>query len=94
MLSTANATCTGTLTHTRTIGHFVVAATIRQVGMPGGVPTTRCLVYQTNIESHTLTHTRPTANWLKGGQWAKQTRQSSKQLEKLYRKQSKLPSKK
>ena len=62
MLSTANVTHAQPLTHTRTLGSFVVAATIGQVGTPGGVPKTRCLVYQTNIESHTQLRTRPTAH--------------------------------
>ena len=69
MLSTANATHAQPLTHTRMLGSFVVTAMIGQVGTPGGVPKTRCLVYQTKIESHTQIRTRPTANWLKGGEW-------------------------
>ena len=75
MLSTANATQDRTLTHTRMLGRFVVAATIGQVSTTGGVPKTRCLAYQMKIEPHTLTRTRPTANRLKGGKWAKQTQQ-------------------
>ena len=37
MLSTADATWDRPLTHTGTLGRFVVAATIGQVGTPGGV---------------------------------------------------------
>ena len=55
MLSTANATWDRPLTHTRMLGRFVVAATIKQGGTPGGVPKTRCLAYQQK-PSHTLTH--------------------------------------
>ena len=62
MLSTADATWDRPLTHTGTLRRFVVAATIGQVGTPGDVPKTRCLVYQTKIESYTLTCTLPSAH--------------------------------
>ena len=44
MFSTADATWARPLTLTRTLGRFVVAATIGQVGTPDSVPKTRCLV--------------------------------------------------
>ena len=53
MLSTANDTQVRPLTDTMTLGSFVVAATIGQVGTIDSVSKTRCLVQQTKNESHT-----------------------------------------
>ena len=62
MLSTANPTWARTLTHTRTLELFVVAATIRQVGTSQGVPKNETFSLSNKFESHTQTRTCPTAH--------------------------------
>ena len=75
MLSTANATHAWPLSHTGPFGRFTVAATIRQVRYARQCAKNKMFSLTNKNQITHSKRTCPTAKWLKGGEWAKQTQQ-------------------
>ena len=73
MPSTADATWARPLLHTRTLGRSLIAAMTRQVWYGKQCAKNKMFSLTNKYQVKHALHTHTTANWLKGGEWAKQT---------------------